>query len=154
MTVLEVPALYERFYWRHHDCYHSASRTHWLVKMWVRCGQHLMLSCEQQSFSSSYQVIKLPLECYVIFTVWLSLCWKPLKVSMQSFSLQNTILQSWWSAHSFFFFWTLVVVLHIVNSLMVKAAEWNEHWNGMNIEPKLAKKLNFCEGFYLIIPTN
>lgn len=84
----------------------------------------------------------------------MAICWKSLKVSMQSFSLQNTILQSWRSTHSFFFFWTLVVALHIVNSLMVKAAEWNEHWNGMNIEPKSAKKLNFCEGFYLITPTN
>ena len=45
-----------------------------------------------------------------------------------------------------------------VNSLMTTAPEWND-WNGMqqngmNIEPKLVKKPNFCKSFYLIIPTN
>ena len=118
MTILEVPTLYERFYWHHHNCYHSASLTRWLVKMWLMYSMVDIMRTPKLYFILSNDEVAFEMLCNPC-SIWLFCCRKSLlKVSMQPFSLQNTILQSWQSTCSFFFFRTLVVAFYRVNSLI------------------------------------
>ena len=94
MTILEVPTLYERFYWHHHNCYHSASLTCWLVKMWLMYSMVDIMRTAKLYFILSNDEVAFEMLCNP-YSIWLFCCWKSLlKVSMQPFSLQNTILWS------------------------------------------------------------
>ena len=72
---------------------------HWLADWW-RCGWCTLwlIPCEQQSFTSSYQMMKLPLKCCVIliaygYFVAGNLCWRfqcnPFHYKTQSCEVNN-----------------------------------------------------------------
>ena len=119
----------------------------WLVRMWILCGQQLMISCEKQSFFSPYQMMKVPLECCVIFVAYGYVIegnlWRfqynHFHYKTQSCKVDNQHVL-------FFFFWTLIVALHILNSLMVGSCwmEWpilgvlSEYWStNIDVSPHL-----------------